>query len=119
MPETWPLSLQQLLNTAGFQEDFGDQTLESDMDIGPSKKRARSTHQGNSITGSILADATAYTNFKNFFKTTLNNGVNTFYFNHPITGEQTTYRFKGSPRVTPVGSGGVQWNISFAWEEMP
>jgi len=114
MPATWPSQLQTLLNEDSFGFEIGNTSLRTDMDIGPAKVRRRSTKSIDKITGSIDLTISQYSIFYDFFDITTNGGVGTFYFDHPITGVQTEFRFVGEPRVTSIGGG--NFRASFVWE---
>lgn len=114
MPESWPLTLQQKLNEANFSFTKGDTVLRSDMEVGPSKVRRRYTTSIDEITGSITVNVSEFNIFENFFETTLEGGSKSFYFNHPITGVQGIFRFKGAYKTDSLGGGIFQ--IKFNWE---
>jgi len=111
----WPATLQDKLNVGGFTYEFGETTVESTMDTGPKKKRRRFTHGIDTVAASIDLDFDDYTTFETFYKTTLNGGVNTFYYDHPLTQVQETWRM-GGVKITPIG--GRRFNVSMVWELM-
>jgi hypothetical protein len=116
-PVTWPSQLQDFWNEANFGLDAGDTTLRTQMDAGQAKVRRKYTKAIDSFSGSINVTAAQYAVFKTFFNTSLNGGVNTFYFDHPIEETQSVFRFVGSYKLSSLGGG--QFLISFVWEEMP
>lgn len=116
MAQLWPTSLQQKLSEANFSYEIADTALRTDMDIGPQKVRRRFTRGINSLTGSIYLTTSEYTQFYNFYNTTLNGGVLTFEFNHPITQDLKEWRFKGPARVSSIGGG--NFTVQFSWEEL-
>jgi len=69
------------------------------------------------MSGSIYLTAAQYSIFYSFYNTTLNGGVLTFEFNHPITQALTEWRFKGPARVQSIG--GNNFTVDFTWEELP
>lgn len=115
--EVWPPTLQQLLSESNFGIDEGDTTVRTDMDTGLAKIRRRYTQGIDSVSGSVYLTKDQYTTFRNFFDTTLNAGINTFNFNHPITGDVTEYRFKGTPKYNSIGGG--NFTVQFTWETLP
>lgn len=117
MAQPWPGSLQQLLSEANFGLKIGDTVLRSDMEVGPQKLRRRFTKGVNTFSASIYLDISQYNIFFTFFNTTLNGGVLSFTFNHPITQVPTDFRFKGTPSISSLGGG--QFTASFEWEELP
>lgn len=113
----WPSSLQQLVNQQSFVAKWGETVIRSDMDIGPAKVRRRFTRPIDTYTVNINLTITDYNNLYNFYNSTLNGGVNTFEFNHPITGVLTTFRFLAPPQVSPMG--GTTFQATMEWEALP
>lgn len=116
MAQTWPLTLQNKLSEANFSYEIADTALRSDMEIGPQKVRRRFTKGINQLTGSIYLTALEYSDFYNFYNTTLGSGTISFEFNHPITGVNTEWRFKGPARVSSIGGG--NFVVDFSWEDL-
>ena len=116
MPVDFPSSLQQLLNESGFKQDIGSTTIKSSMGVGQDKVRRRYTKSIDKFSCSIDIEKNDYLILYNFFNTTLNGGVGTFYYDHPITGVQTVFRFIGTPSFVPMG--GTWFKSSFTWEEI-
>jgi len=115
--ETWPIGLQQLLNVADFGITLGNTKVRSDMDVGPAKERSRFTDAVDGYSCSIDLDMDTYSTFLTFYKTTLNNGVNTFAFNDPITGVPGEFRFADDPQIRPLG--GRVFHVVMKWEKLP
>jgi len=67
---------------------YGKQTsiLKSDMEIGPPKRRKRTTAEGGSLTGSIEIDQQQFEVFKTFVESTLSGGINSFLWPDFISG---------------------------------
>lgn len=117
MAQSWPLTLQQLLNESSFGIQKGETVIRSEMDVGPAKVRRRFTKSVDTFTGSIWVDATQYVTFENFYDTTLNGGTLPFTFPHPLTQVPVDFRFKSPPKYTPVGSG--TFEVTMEWEKLP
>lgn len=115
--DVWPVSLQQRLNTSGFQKRFGNTLVRSDMDVGPAKVRSRFTDAVDVYVCSVLLDYAEYSTFETFFKTTLNNGANQFEFDDPFTATAAAFRFSEPPTITPLG--GRTFQLDMSWEKMP
>jgi hypothetical protein len=105
------------VNTADFQVSFGETVLRSDMEVGPAKVRRRNTKGIDKFSASIDLSVAEYTTFKNFYTTSLNGGVLSFNFDHPITREETEFRFAETPNVRPLG--GIEFRVTMVWEEVP
>lgn len=114
--ESWPISLQQCLNSDDFDMKFGDTTVRTDMDVGPAKVRSRFTDGIDNYTCSILMSTDEFATLKMFYKTTLNNGVMPFLFNDPLTNTSETFRFVTPPEFRPLG--GLTFRVSMAWEKL-
>ena len=116
MAVSFPSSLQQLLNESGFSEEFGSSTIRSSMAVGEDKVRRRYTKGIDKYNCSIDVEKDDYLVLYNFYKTTLNGGVDPFLYDHPITGVQTTFRFINPPKFSPIG--GEWFRAEFTWEKV-
>ena len=105
MPESYPISLQDNFNRGSFQRTLGSNKVYSEMDTGPSKVRRRSTIRKDLISGSILLkDNSEYSDFIDFYTSTLQDWALSFYFDDPALGNQMVVRFtEGSPLISDVG----------------
>lgn len=117
MPETFPPSLQELLNESGFTQKLDDTSIRSSMGIGLPKVRNRYTKPVDEFTCTIDMQNSDYSDLITFYRTTLGGGVKTFYYNHPLSQVQSVFRFMGPPTVSPKG--GTWFNVSMQWEEIP
>lgn len=115
MAASWPSTLQQYLNETSFGIEFAQSWLESETQIGPKKRRRRTTQNFEKITCSILLDKDFYLTFKNFYDVTLNGGVLPFEFPHPITQVMTNYRMS-PPQISILG--GTTFSVTMGWEEI-
>jgi hypothetical protein len=116
MAATWPSTLEQKLNESGFTIGFPVSYIESETEIGPKKRRRRTTQTYEQLSCSIIIEKSLYDTFKTFYDVTLSGGVLPFEFNHPISGVLTQYRM-GAPSFTPMG--GTYFNLSMTWEAQP
>lgn len=114
--DNWPVSLQQHLNSSDFNLKFGTTALRTDMDVGPAKVRSRFTDAVDIYLSSILLDYADYETLKDFFKTTLNNGVLPFTFTDPLTGVTGNFRFTEPPGITALG--GRTFRVAMNWEKV-
>jgi len=115
MAQAWPVSLQQVLNRDSFAISSAETILKSDMETGAPKRRRRFTKGVKDLTCSILVNGAGYSTLDTFYTTTLNGGIDSFEFIHPITSVLTLYKFNGPPKFTPVGFD--SYNVSMVWEE--
>jgi hypothetical protein len=117
MPATWPSTLQDKLNEEGFSFNTGSTVLRSDNQMGPAKVRRVMTKSVDTISGTINLTTAQFSVFNYFFDTTLNGGVGTFNFVHPITGVLTVFRFTRPPSYRSIGGG--NFAVSMEWESLP
>ncbi len=116
MAQSFPASLQQILNSGGFNYTYGNTLQRTQMDIGPAKVRNRFTNGIDVINASIVIDFDDYNTLTTFYKTTLANGSLTFNYDHPLTQNEAEFRFVSPPTVTPISGGGRKFSVSFSWE---
>jgi len=114
-PELWPPTLQTLLND-DYQETQKPRTLTTDVAIGPVKKRLIYSKEMPIINCNIIVTMAGYQTFKNFYNVTLSGGTKTFFYNHPVTQLQTTYRFSEEPQLNAIGP--LHFRISMQWEQL-
>ena len=117
MANTWPVGLQQKLDSEAFEKRFGNTLIRSDMDVGPAKVRSRYTDAVDEYNCSILLDYDEHTTLNTFYKTTLNNGALPFDFNDPFTGAPASFRFKEPPSIRALG--GRTFRVAMQWEKLP
>lgn len=116
MSEVWPAALEQLVDSQSFSYKYGKTTIETDVDIGPKKKRRRFTRPINTATVSFRATKAQLAIFKTFYNTTINGGVTQFQFTDPLDDTLKFWR-TSEPEIRPLG--GSEFTISMEWEEMP
>jgi phage-related protein len=117
MAETFPSTLQDKVNEAGFEHGFGETAIRSTMGIGLDKVRQRFTKGIDVFSVTITLDLDEYSTLYNFFKTTLAGGSLTFNYDHPFTAVEEEFRFTSPPRMIPMGGRYVQ--VSMTWEQIP
>lgn len=114
----WPSTIQNFLSRDSFKYDFGETSIETEMDYGLKKKRRRFTKRVDELSCSIwLKTPTEYNTFNSFYDTTLNGGVDTFQFTNPISGNLEEFRFKDTPKLTYIG--GDTYKVDMNWIKIP
>lgn len=105
MTQLYPSTLQDNFKKGTFTRIPGNNVIISTMETGPIKKRRRSTLRRDKITGDILLkDLTEYNTFITWYTSTLQDGVNDFYFNDPATQNQMIVTFaEGGMSLGDVG----------------
>ena len=107
----WPEKFRVLRD--GFQENFGDRTISSNMDIGPAKKRRRTMLESSTLTFSTIVTNDDYPEFREFY---FDNDVGIIDFKRPDSGQVVKCRFASVPNATFNES---MWSISVTLEIMP
>ncbi len=115
--ETWPLTLQQKLNVAGFRVQVGSTVVRSSMDTGPGKVRRRFTDGVDRYSCTIDLDFDLYQTFRTFFDTQLAGGAMTFEFVDPFSQTPEIFRFAEEPSIDPLG--GRVFRVGMVWEKIP
>lgn len=104
---SWPGTLPSFILREGFSEGFKDLVLRSAMDVGPKKKRLRSTAAPEPNTYPVELTSAQVDIFKTWFyddATGVAGGSLNFTMTNPRTGNTDTYGFTKTPDpVTPSG----------------
>lgn len=118
--DAWPGTLPQYVLVDGYQEEEGDNLLETQPDIGPPITRARSTTAARALNMSLDLSKAQLAILRTFYRTTLINGSLPFTMSAP-SETATTYTVKfqkgGHPKVT--GHGGGYFRIAMALWILP
>lgn len=117
MSNTWPVGLQQKLDSESFEMKYGNTAIRSDMDVGPAKVRTRYTDAVDLYTCSILLDYDEQVTLRTFYKVTLDNGTMPFDFLDPFSGIAASFRFSEPPSIRALG--GRTFRVQMQWEKMP
>lgn len=114
----WPSTLPQLPLANSFSLQPGNNIIESTVDVGPSKRRARGTVAPNKLSMTYHMTPAQLTDFETFFYTTTNYGLDSFNIPYPTTGTLTAVHFVPSsmPVITPVSS---EWTVTITVEVDP
>lgn len=113
----WPSALPQRLNQSGFTNTLPDNTIRSNMDVGPDKVRRRDVSAPEPIQGAIVATAAEYSDLVTFYNTTTASGSVAFNWTHPITGDAVEYLFTAPPSITAIS--GTHYTITLQMEIQP
>jgi hypothetical protein len=115
--DVWPSTLPQKPLVDGYGEDFPENTIRTEMEVGPAKLRRRSTAAPKKITISFLMTQIQVATFETFFNTTLSSGSLPFDWAHPRTGVTESFRFMKPPQIRPAS--GLLWKVALELEELP
>lgn len=110
----WPSQLEDKLDQDSFSFEFANNTISSENDSGPSKKRRVSTASPDIQSCSILLHRDEFTHLETFYKYTTGGGTLRFNFTHPFKDTAIEARFRGPPSVEPIG--GLYYRVTMSWE---
>ncbi|APZ53749.1 hypothetical protein [Salipiger abyssi] len=119
MPE-WPADIPFFTSKSGYRHSGPDgHILRSDMDVGPAKRRRRTSAAPEPFAGKIdrLSQAQLAA-FKAFYRVALADGVLSFDATDPLTGETRRYAFDG-PYQVGAHSNKVDATLSANLEILP
>lgn len=103
--QLYPSTIQDNFARGTYVRAPGNNVIESEMELGPPKRRRRSTSRRDRISGQITLDNnTQYETFMDWFTITLKDGTEYFYFNDPVTAAQMVVSFvNGAPEIRDIG----------------
>jgi hypothetical protein len=90
------------IRASGFQSQYQDPVIRTQMDAGPVKQRLRYTAVPKRFTGSIVVDEGEREIFEAWFTVTLGFGVLRFVMENPETLEPGEFRFTGMYGETEI-----------------
>lgn len=99
---TWPSTLPQKFEEAGYSEQDADLVIRSEPDAGPEMTRARATAGPVAVSGSIAPlDATQFAELRTFYRA--NRAVRFTWTDW--AGNTRYFSFRAPPRYAPVAGG--------------
>ena len=113
----WPASLPQDPLIDGYNEQFPDTAVRTEMDAGPAKVRNRFTAGVDDFRLPIALTRTQVQTLRDFYVTTLENGALPFDWTHPRTLVTVAFRFTERPSVQPQSQ--TDWISALALEILP
>ena len=116
-PQLWPSTLQQCLNQGGWQYSAENTNIQTSVETGPKKIRRRTTRPEHLMQSDIWFDSSLYQTLNDFYNLTLQNGTQNFFFNNPISGASSVWRFENPIQYSPLG--GEQFVAKMVWREQP
>jgi hypothetical protein len=112
---TYPDSLP-AIRAAGFQSQYRDPVIRTQMDAGPVKQRLRYTAAPKQFTGTIVVDESGREIFEAWFTETLGFGTLRFAMQNPQTLGLEEFRFTGVYSETEADG---LYELSLPMERMP
>jgi hypothetical protein len=83
------------IRSSGFQSEYQDPVIRTQMDAGPGKQRLRYTAAPKKFTGTIVVDEAEREIFETWFTETLGFGTLRFVMLNPQTLQPEEFRFTG------------------------
>lgn len=99
----WPASLEQC-PVLGWSESPVSNIVEFQTDVGPPKRRRRSSNAGSNVYAEYKLNHTDLATFWTFYQTTIADGVLSFSISNPRTGAAVTAYFVDAPEVRQEAS---------------
>lgn len=118
MAEAWPDTLPCAFVRGTMSRALGENTLRSEMEVGPAKQRPRATSAPQPLSGTMKMDTAQLQAFTAFYRTTLLEGSLPFTF--PVFGENGVHqlcRFTKAPSWKD--SAPNRWMVGLDLEILP
>ena len=113
---TWPSTLP-APSPGAYQEVFPNNTIRSDMEVGPAKVRKRATSAPTKYKMSFEMDNTDINTLETFYRTTINEGADTFEMDDPRNGTTETFRMIGPPEISALSP--IYYRANINMEKLP
>ena len=114
---TWPVGVPDDPLVNGYQEQFPNTLVRTQMDAGAAKVRRRFTAGVWPMKANFPLTKTQLDTFTTFYRTTLQDGALSFDWTHPRTLATVTCRFVEPPTIEPLGAS--MWTVSTSIEVLP
>lgn len=119
----WPSGLPQRPLAQGYKEGFGSGRMVTPMEVGPAKRRLRTTASPRDLDVVYKVDAAQLETFRTFYETTIARGTLTFDLPHPRTGTMTPVAFRDddrdNPAIVDLQAQGLYWHVRLGLEILP
>lgn len=113
----WPATLPDNFMAQGYTESPGQNVLETPMEVGPPKRRRRSTAARRPITGKMHMTDAQVEILDAFYEDDCGSGALPFTWTHPRTGAAATFYFKAQTPPKYANIGGDEWEVSIELEK--
>lgn len=112
----WPGTLPQNFQTSGYQETGANNTIRTQMEVGPDKVRKRTSSDVRTVTGRMYITGAQYTIMRDFYENLHEYGALSFTKDDEH-GTNRTWRFVKPPAYTHIGAD--NWWVRLEIEELP
>lgn len=113
---TWPSTLPSP-SPGGYQEILPDNTIRTEMEVGPPKVRKRATSAPTQYSLSFEMDNTDVNTLETFYRTTINEGADPFTMDDPRNGTSETFRVVTAPEISALSP--VYYRVNINMEKLP
>lgn len=117
---TWPVGLPTDPMSQGYDEQLGDNVIRTAMDVGPPKKRPRSSAAVKPVSVTFDLTRAQVATLQAFYEATLGQGSLNFTWTHPRTLAAVEAGFRAPPRIRIAqNSHGERWDAVCELEVYP
>lgn len=113
---TWPLTLPQSFLIDGFVDQGPDNILRSQMETGPHKTRRRYTAAITAIAGDMIMTVAEYAIFKDFFRSSIQDGALAFNMPDDVDGGTMEVKFRNKFKAIFLGT---RWRVTLELDKQP
>lgn len=106
MPEQWPAALSNVKpQRSGFNYEKASNKAEAAFDSGRGYAKRTNFKTPDRFRCGLLFDEQQYSAFLSFWEASLNEGIETFFWSHPLTSQRIEARFIGAYDLAERGPG--------------
>ena len=117
MPQVWPVTLPAGPLIEGYQETAPNNSIRTQMDVGPAKMRQRATAGVRVYNAVWLFTKAQVADFDTFYNDTLEGGTLAFELADPRTGSTLDFRFTIQPVYQSLSDN--LWRVTTVMEVLP
>ncbi len=111
MTAPWPGYLNQRVMEGSYSEQPERNVASFSPEVGPPMERRRSAVPTDLASWTGSGTLVEYQQLKDFYRTTLRDGVLPFTRTNPLTGGLSTYKFRTEPKLTRTFGANGYWSI--------
>lgn len=116
---TWPATLPQLMEKTGFQRTPKASVIEFGTEVGPGKRRRRSTARFKIMSMVFTMTTAQVADFEEFYEDDCEDGSLPFDYIDPIGGASASYRWRTDDPYSVTSLGAGNWSVAINVEKQP